>query len=101
MASASLAPFRSRDFTLIWIGALISNVGTWMETVALGYYVADSTGQPSWSAIVAAASFIPGAIVGPVGSAMADRLRRRRVLITGNAISGVVAAVVALWVGSG
>jgi MFS family permease len=101
MASASLAPFRSRDFTLIWIGALISNVGTWMETVALGYYVADTTGQPSWSAIVAAASFVPGAIVGPVGSAMADRLRRRRVLIIGNAASAVVAAVVALWVGSG
>ncbi|MGD9997939.1 MAG: MFS transporter [Ilumatobacteraceae bacterium] len=101
MASASLAPFRSRDFTLIWIGALVSNVGTWMETVALGYYVADTTGQPSWSAIVAAASFIPGAIVGPVGSAMADRLRRRRVLLISNSVSAVIAAVVAVWVGSG
>jgi MFS family permease len=101
MASASLAPFRSRDFSLIWAGALVSNIGTWMETVALGYYVADTTGRASWSAIVAAAAFVPGAIVGPVGSAMADRLRRRRVLIVTNSISAVLAAVLAIWVGSG
>src|SRR5829696_7119154 len=101
MASASLAPFHSRNFSLIWAGALVSNIGTWMETVALGYYVADTTGKASWSAIVAAAAFLPGAIVGPIGSAMADRLRRRRVLIVTNSISAILAAVLALWVGSG
>ena len=101
MASASLAPFRSRDFSIMWAGALVSNIGTWMETVALGYYVADTTGKASWSAIVSAAGFIPGAIVGPIGSAMADRLRRRRVLIVTNTIAGLLAAFLAVWVGSG
>ena len=101
MASVSLAPFRSRDFTIMWIGALVSNIGTWMETVALGYYVADTTGKASWSAVVAAAGFLPGAVVGPIGSAMADRLHRRRVLITTNAIAGALAACLAVWVGSG
>ncbi|MTA14238.1 MAG: MFS transporter, partial [Actinobacteria bacterium] len=101
MAAASLAPFRSRDFAIMWIGALVSNVGTWMETVALGYYVADTTGKASWSAVVAAAGFVPGAIVGPIGSAMADRLRRRRVLIVTNAVAGLIAAVLAVWVGTG
>ena len=101
MPSASLAPFRSRSFRLMWGGALLSNVGTWMETVALGFYVADSTGKASWSAIVAAAGFLPGAIVGPVGSAMADRLRRRRVLVAGSTVSGLIAAALAVWVGTG
>lgn len=101
MASASLAPFHSRSFTVMWMGALVSNVGTWMETVALAYYVAETTGKPSWSAIVAAAGFIPAAVVGPVGSAMADRLDRRRVLITTNTLSAVIAATLAIWVGSG
>jgi len=85
----------------MWFGALVSNVGTWMETVALGYYVADTTGRASWSAIVAAAGFVPGAILGPIGSAMADRLRRRRVLMTTNAIAAVIAAGLAVWVGGG
>ncbi|MFM2071271.1 MAG: hypothetical protein RLZZ623_1534 [Actinomycetota bacterium] len=101
MASPSLAPFKSRDFTLMWVGALVSNIGTWMETVALGYYVADTTGKASWSAIVTAAGFIPAAIVGPIGSAMADRLRRRRVLIVTNTINGIIAACLAVWVGGG
>ena len=85
----------------MWSGALVSNIGTWMESVALAYYVADTTGKPSWSAIVAAAGFIPAAVVGPVGSAMADRLDRRRVLITTNALSALIAATLAIWVGSG
>ncbi len=101
MPSASLAPFRSRPFRLMWGGALLSNVGTWMETVALGYYVADSTGKASWLAIVAAAGFLPGAIIGPIGSAMADRLRRRRVLAVGSSASGLIAAALAAWVGTG
>ncbi len=85
----------------MWFGALVSNIGTWMETVALGYYVADTTGKASWSAVVSAAGFIPGAIVGPIGSAMADRLRRRRVLIVTNTIAAVFAVVLAVWVGGG
>lgn len=101
MASESLAPFRSRDFSIMWGGALFSNIGTWMETVALGYHVADTTGKASWSAVVAAAGFVPGAIVGPIGSAMADRLSRRRVLIVTNAIAAVIAALLAWWVGTG
>ncbi len=85
----------------MWFGALVSNIGTWMETVALSYYVADTTGKPSWSAVVAAAGFIPAAIVGPIGSAMADRLDRRRVLITTNALAAMIAAILAVWVGHG
>lgn len=101
MPNPSLTPFRSRGFRLIWGGALVSNIGTWMETVALGYYVADTTGKASWSAVVAAAGFLPGAIVGPVGSAMADRLRRRRILFVGSVLSGLIASGLALWVGGG
>lgn len=101
MPSASLAPFRSRGFRLMWTGALVSNVGTWMESVAIGYYVADTTGRASSAAIVTAAGFIPAALVGPIGSAMSDRLRRRRVLIVGSLISSVIAAAIAIWVGTG
>ena len=101
MASASLAPFRSRNFTLMWSGALLSNVGTWMEAVGLSYYVAHTTGKASWSAIVGAAGFLPNGILGPIGSAMADRWSRRRLLVVGNMLSAVVAAILAIWVGGG
>jgi MFS family permease len=101
MASVSFAPFTSRNFSILWTGALVSNVGTWMETVALGYYVAHTTGKASWAGIIAAAGFIPLAIIGPVGAAMSDRLHRGRVLIVTNSFAAVIAATLAVWVGGG
>ena len=101
MASASLAPFRSRNFRLMWSGALLSNIGTWMEAVALSYHVAHTTGKASLSALVGAAGFLPNGILGPIGSAMADRWSRRRLLVVGSALSAAVAAILAVWVGGG
>jgi MFS family permease len=82
------------------MGAMISNIGTWMETTALSYYVAD-TSENTWSAVVAAAGFIPTAFLSPVGGAWADRFDRRKVLIMSNATSCVIAAAVALTVQTG
>ncbi len=81
MALASLRPLRSRNFALIWSAALVSNVGTWMQTVALGILVFARTGQPAWTGLVAAAGFIPIGILAPLGGALADRFDRRRWLI--------------------
>ena len=81
MALASLRPLRSRNFALIWSAALVSNVGTWMQTVALGILVFARTGQPAWTGLVAAAGFIPIGVLAPLGGALADRLDRRRWLM--------------------
>jgi MFS family permease len=85
----------------MWIGALLSNIGTWMEAVGLSYHVAHTTGKPSWSALVGAAGFLPNGVLGPIGSAMADRWSRRRILAIGSALSAIVAAILAVWVGGG
>jgi len=78
---ASFAPLRHRQFALFWTGAFVSNIGTWMETVAIGIYVTETTGRATWTGIVAAAGFVPTAILGPVGGALADRLPRKRILL--------------------
>jgi len=100
MAARSFAPFRHRAFLLVWLGALVSNVGTWMETTALSFYVAD-TSSAGASGLVAAAGFIPMAVLGPVGGAWADRFDRRKIIIAANTAMGLVAAAVALLVAAG
>lgn len=97
MALRSFAPFRQRAFTLVFLGALVSNIGTWMEATALSYFVADR-GSVSASGLVAAAGFLPGAVLGPVGGAWADRFDRRRIMVIANGCSGLVAAAVAIVV---
>jgi MFS family permease len=100
MAPRALAPFRHRAFTLVWLGALVSNIGTWMETTALSFHVAE-TADVRASGLVAAAGFLPTAVLSPVGGAWADRFDRRRIMMCTNSISAVIAAVVALLVASG
>jgi MFS family permease len=82
LALLSLAALRHRSYARLWTGAFVSNIGTWMETVAIGIYVTDRTGQAAWTGTVAAAAFVPIALLGPVGGALADRVSRRRLLMT-------------------
>ncbi len=98
MALSSLRPLRSRNFALMWSAALVSNIGSWMQTVALGVVVTARTHDPLWTGLVAAAAFVPMGLLAPVGGAVADRLDRRRWLIVttiGEAGFAVVLAVLA------
>jgi MFS family permease len=81
MAKGAFSPFRYRDYTLYWTGNFVSNIGTWMETIALGAFVADATGKAVWSGIIAAAGFVPSGLLSPVGGVIADRFPRKPVLI--------------------
>jgi MFS family permease len=91
--TSPLRPFRHRSFAALWVGAFVSNIGTWMETVAIGIYVTQVTGQAAWTGLVAAAGFVPTALLGSVGGALADRFERRRLLLAGNLLSAFWAGV--------
>jgi MFS family permease len=92
----SFAPFRHRAFALFWSGAFVSNIGTWMETVAFGIYVTSRTGQAVWPGIVAAATFVPTAFLGPVGGALADRMPRKAILLTTTAVQMFFAGLITM-----
>src|SRR3954454_20987566 len=79
--SSSFAPFRHRRFALLWAGAFVSNIGTWMETVGVGILVTTATGKAGWTGLVAAAGFVPTALLAPLGGALADRVPRRILLL--------------------
>lgn len=74
---SALRPLRYRNFSLIWTAALLSNVGSWMQTVAVGVLVTARTGRPAWTGLVAAAGFLPIGLLSPIGGLVADRLDRR------------------------
>src|SRR5205807_10435836 len=101
MALSSLQPLRRKNFALIWTAALVSNVGSWMQTVAVGALVTEATGKSTWTGIVAAAAFIPIGIFAPVGGALADRVDRRRYFIGTTIGETVFAALLAIAVATG
>jgi len=97
--SRSFAPLRHRQFALLWTGAFVSNIGTWMETVGVGVLVTTETGQAGWAGLVAAAGFVPTAFLAPIGGALADRVPRRQLLLLTTAVQvGLAALLTALTV---
>src|SRR2546423_5834827 len=67
-----------------------------METVGVGILVTTTTHQAGWTGLVAAAAFVPNAFLGPRGGALADRLPRRRVLLTTTAVQTALAGTLTL-----
>ena len=97
----ALAPLRQRNFALIWASALLSNVGSWMQTVAVGILVTARTHQPGWTGLVAAAGFLPIGLLSPLGGVMADRYDRRLWLFTTTIGETVFATVLAMLASTG
>jgi MFS family permease len=100
VALASLRPLRSRNFALIWSAALVSNLGSWMQTIALGVLVYQRTNAPGWTTLVTAAGFVPIGLLAPIGGALADRLDRRRWLILTTLAETLFAVLLAVLVGT-
>ena len=92
----ALAPLRHPAYARLWTGAFVSNIGTWMETVALGVYVQEVTKQAAWTGTIAAASFVPIAFFGPVGGALADRLPRKLLLMGTTLVQTALATLLAV-----
>jgi len=97
----SLRPLRRRDFALVWSAALVSNIGSWLQAVAVGILVTELTGQARWTGLVAAAAFVPIGVLSPLGGAVADRVDRRRLLLGTTVGEVVCAALLAALVGTG
>jgi len=98
---SSLQPLRHRDFALIWAAALVSNIGSWVQTVAIGVLVTELTGQARWTGLVAAAAFLPIGLLSPVGGVLADRADRRRLLLLTTLGETFFAAVLAVLAATG
>lgn len=62
----------------------------------MGVLVTTKTGQAGWAGLVAAAGFLPNALVGPIGGALADRIPRRRLLLATTAVQTALAGTLAV-----
>lgn len=80
---------------LFWLGALISNSGTWIQNATVPYVLYEITGSTWWVGLSTFVQFLPAVAFGPLGGSMADRFDRRRVLILTQTLLAL--AALALW----
>ena len=96
MAFRSLAPLRHRRFAVLWSAAFCSNVGTWMETVAVGILVTQRTGEAQWAGYAAAAGFLPSALLSAFSGTLADRFRRHRIVMLTSSVQVMFAGALTM-----
>src|SRR5207247_2046097 len=91
---------RYRNYRLLWIGAILSNVGTWMQTIALAWFVLLLTHSAFWVSFITFINFIP-VILSPVGGVYSDRIDRKKILLVTQTFMMADAAVLAVlaWTG--
>ena len=97
-SSKTFAALGVRNFRLYFFGQLISVSGTWMQSVALGWLVLQTTGSSLDLGLVVALQFVPMLVAGPYGGLVADRRQKRQILYVTQSMSGVLALVLGLLV---
>lgn len=83
---SAFSPFGHTAFALLWTATLISNVGTWMHDVGAGWLMTTLNSSPAVVTLVQAATTLPVFLFALVAGTLADRLDKRRMLITINLI---------------
>ncbi len=90
------AVLRHGAFRWIWVGALFSNVGNWMEAVAQSWLVQQQTASPFMVELLAASEFVPHAILLLAAGWLADRYDRRKLLLAGQVAMMLFGAALAV-----
>jgi predicted MFS family arabinose efflux permease len=73
--------FQYRDFRLMWFGACMSSIGTWMQIVAQGWLIYRLSHSAFLLALDQFLGGIPIFLFSLIGGVVADRAERRKILL--------------------
>ena len=92
---------RNRDFRLLWVGSLVSSLGTWLLVLALPAHVFMVTGSLRDTGLILAVEYLPALLLGPVAGVLTDRWDRRRLMIATSVFRAGSVAVMLLGTAPG
>jgi MFS family permease len=90
------APFRHEAFAAMWGAQFVSNVGSWMQTVAAQWLMLALTGSAAYVALIQTASSLPIVLFAVLAGAIGDLVDRRRFLLVTQGLMLLAAAVLGL-----
>ena len=100
LAHAS-APLRVQAFRNLWIAATVSNVGSFLQTVAASWLMLELTGSATWVALMVASTTLPLLVIALPAGALADLVDRRVMLVGAQLVMAAAALGMAAlsWAG--
>lgn len=97
----ALAPLAIPVFRALWIAVLVSNVGSWMQTVGAQWLLVDEHAAPVVVALVQTASSLPVLLIGIPAGVIGEFVDRRKLLIGVQAFQVVVGVAMTVLTATG
>ncbi len=90
-----------RDFRLLWFGNVAATFAMQMQMVARGWLIYDMTASPMALTWVMLSFMLPSVVFSLAGGVIADRLRKRSIMIVSGIMNTIATAALAAIVYSG
>lgn len=85
-----------RTFTVIWLGQIVSTMGSYMTEFALTLWAWELTGQATPLALVGFSAQLPKLVVNLFAGIIVDRISRKFLMILGDTVAGLATGAIAL-----
>ncbi len=99
--STTFRSLSTRNYRLFAAGQVVSNTGTWMQRIAQDWLVLTLTHSGTALGVVTALQFLPILLLSMWGGTLADRYRKRTMLMVTQTTMGVLALILAALTISG
>ena len=101
--SKMFSALKNQNYRLWTAGALVSNIGTWMQRVAQDWLVLTILTDHSGTAtgITTGLQFVPILFLGPFAGVLADRMNKRKLLLITQSAMGLFATILGVLVATG
>jgi DHA3 family macrolide efflux protein-like MFS transporter len=86
--TSPFAVFKRRNFTLMWVGQLISTMGSSLTSLAASILVFNITGSAASVGLMLMATAAPSVVVGLIAGVFVDRYDRKIIMITADVFPG-------------
>ena len=95
--SRTFSSLRYRNYRLFFGGQIVSQTGSWMQRIAMGWFVLQITHSAFAVGIMAMASFLPFTVFGLFAGVITDRVDARK-LVIGTQAAQLVTAIALAWI---
>ena len=87
---------KNRNYRIFTIGNVVSNLGTWVQRMAVGWLAWQLTRSGTWLGIIAFSDLFPTIVLAPLTGAVADRVNRLTMMTITQTLMLIQAASLAI-----
>ena len=98
-AIGAMAPFRNRAFLWLWLGVVLSSIGSWSQTVGAQWLFINGPNAATIISLVQTATALPMLLLALVGGVLSDAFDRRHLMLWVQVYFVVVALLLSLLTG--